>query len=428
MAEHTVTEISKDYKVRSKRWISLTTKGLWKAAPMIVTSLGMVYQETEIWNLNKQVKDAKTKMVLTANTLLNITEVEYEAMEGKLNEVIIKQQEVLMEEQVINYAENIVLLFTNIQLKHETITDILPYDDLVAYITPLLNKLPTMKLPDIGDEIFHVYSPTKSLEGSMVVVSFTIHLVLSKNHVAWVVIAASSITLSNNAKVQIVVTDNSSKTYTDITSQPINPYKIIDNVKMITMYGCLQQIFTNAEPTDCLNSEANLEQVFDLPNNLAIIFATQNRKVSVQCSSKEHPLAVTAIVNTSECTIVTDNRVFAGHQPININMGNEDIEIIRPDLTPMIQPLAHNPLAMQQRSSLKAELDRWTSPDTGRIIIEVIAALIIFAALAVCIRCCTQRPKPKPESKWFPDYDGPMKPSSFNNLHTMHLPPGIVKL
>lgn len=45
-------------------------------------------------------------MARTADTLFNITEVEYETIEGKLNEVTAKQQ-ILMEETVLTCAENV---------------------------------------------------------------------------------------------------------------------------------------------------------------------------------------------------------------------------------------------------------------------------------------------------------------------------------
>lgn len=183
-------EIKDEYKLKTKRWIAFTAKGLMKAAPFVATSLGMMYQEAEIWSLRRQVNDAKTKMVLTANALLNITEVEYETIEGKLNEVIAKQQEVLMEESILNYAENIELLLINLRMKHETITDIQPYDELIAYIQPVLSKLPTIMLPDIGNDLFKIYPATKSINDDITIVSFTIPMVVKQANVIWSIISA----------------------------------------------------------------------------------------------------------------------------------------------------------------------------------------------------------------------------------------------
>ncbi|KAL5282296.1 hypothetical protein ACFFRR_005465 [Megaselia abdita] len=70
----------------------------------------MVHQEIHIYSIQKELSDIKKQMLKTTNEFLSITNLEYIAIEVKLNEVINKQQEILLMETIC-YAQNIELLF-----------------------------------------------------------------------------------------------------------------------------------------------------------------------------------------------------------------------------------------------------------------------------------------------------------------------------
>lgn len=417
LAKKTAMELQAEYRHKSRRWVSLTSKGIWKAAPWIAATLGAAYQEVEIWNLKKQITDAKSKMVLTTNALLNITEVEYEAIEGKLNEVISKQQEVIMDEAVINYAENVELFLVNLKLKHETITDIQPTTELHAYIEPVVAKLPTITLPPIGDEVFRVNPVSKSIQDGIVIVSYTIPMVQTQNISAWLIIASqtnddTTYILENNSLIQQIVVNEENNTFADISNHPAQPFSIMKDVTMMKMSNCLLQIFSNSTLSSCNITKMQTVEITELYDDLVVVRDKTDSAISITCDNKLFSLnGRTAIVNTTECPITTSRRAFVGHHFVNINTDEEEVGVNGYTTNSAIEPLSHSPLAQETRRTLKEKLESWTSaPDTGKLMVMILGCGLLLISISICIKCITQRHREAvPPPQWFPEYIGPIR-------------------
>ena len=77
-------------------------------------SMGLIYQQSEINNLNNETDSAKEKLRKTAQLLLNITNLEYNNLDSKIQETIKIQKDLIIESEISVYAESIFLILNNI--------------------------------------------------------------------------------------------------------------------------------------------------------------------------------------------------------------------------------------------------------------------------------------------------------------------------
>lgn len=118
---------------RKKRFSSLVapiTKTLIKFSPHLILGAGMVYQAAENHQLEKEIEGVKDKMLTVSKIMLNLTDIEYATVNKELSKVIFQQRQLLMEEQMSNYAAETNALIAKYQIRHQNIANIRTIDEL----------------------------------------------------------------------------------------------------------------------------------------------------------------------------------------------------------------------------------------------------------------------------------------------------------
>lgn len=387
----------------------------WKAAPTIATSLGIIYQETQIQSLQTQLQSTKDKLQKTANVLLNVTDLEYEAIENKLNEVIDRQQEILMKETIMGYAQNIELLFGRLKTKHDSITSIKPLKELENFIQPILEKMPSMCLPDIGNEIFEIYSPEKELQNGSAIVSFTIPLVSCNKLSLWIFVSIPKpegeiILLSNHDKFQRVVTNLNKTTFADITSSRNIHINIIDYTIMNPLDACTSAVLNKQPPTKCEVDiiQTSEDEIIPIDKNLVILFGVFPSTTSINCGNGARVISQAAIVNTTTCLIVTKSKAVGSETSFEVDFAEDSAADGIKEYQDIVLPLTHSPLAIEMRKSLKSDINGWWQhQDAGLIIVEVLGFTTLIVFFILLLKCFNFSPR---RTRWFPEWEGPHQP------------------
>lgn len=401
IATQTVTDLNNIYNRRSRRWIVSAAK-LWKAGPAILTSVGIIYQEAQIVKLQGQLADTKQKMHKAASALLKIEDLQFDDIEGKLNEVIQHQQEVQATETITAYAQTINMIFSRIKDKHQSITAIKPLEDLKKYVKPLQEKMPHIGLPPIGDEIFNIHGVQVGKANDLVTVTFTIPMVNIPSLEHWAIISVANSTgelwlLTNQNKIQRVVVHPTLKTFADVTETALLHPEIIENTQLKSMDECTESIFNDQNKYSWSCASDNLpnhqEEIVAVLETKAVLFSSGATPSFLSCENKTYRIQTAAIFDSNICYSKSMAMNIAEEKEPHLHpMGLEQVEFITP-----------NPKV----ASMKEEFNKiwdWREIDSGSIISGILATStgIIFIFIGIrCILSCRSR------QEWLPNWDGP---------------------
>ena len=404
-------------RTRPKRTLAIAgvaVKAAVKFAPHILLGAGMVYQAVQNHRLEEELKGVKHKMVTISQLMLNLTEIEYAAVDHELSQLIIQQRQILMEEQINDYAASITALIATYQTMHQNIVNIRPIEELTKAIDNINKNLTIFALPPLDIEALFTYHPIqKTIDDSMVVVHFNIIVVRADIFTEYVIISIPSynkaITMKNGEPVQKVILNGSNKTMCFSNEADRLTDRIFDNVRMRPIDPCLNEIIkmTNnslLEPCISKVKTTNTTQIFMLSKDLAVILEANRTNTSINCGhNTEFIQSRAVIVQFPDCSLFSNNESITADTTAEISMelnnAVEDLQTKPVDI--IIQEVKQKEDSNKIKQLLTQEL---ADPKSWMEEIPWIhiswATMMIFLVIIIVAFSCLRNRRPVKQPTW----------------------------
>lgn len=293
---------------RPKRWVVPVVLGLSQVVTMI--SMGAMYL-----NLKSENTDLRRKITKMSTILLNATEVEFDNLETKLNEVIETQNTLQLLGELENLNELATGLVQNIIEQYDQLDSLNPTRELDNYIKDLQTTIPNVERPHIPWQ--QLFKPVKKfVDNDLVFVTFNIPLMEKERYTEYLIAldpGAVNYTLSNGKLTNRVITNVANDTLVELHGVNENPY--IENFIKRKINFCelnlLQQKSPKCPPRKTLKWTNGIDMIQD--HQVAFYKREDQYNASSTCegSSANIPKGL-FLINLENCTLETEDFLLEG--------------------------------------------------------------------------------------------------------------------
>lgn len=379
-ARRSYTLIPSEVK-RPKRWIGVVAKGLLKYSPEILMTAGIAYQAYENDKLQNEVEQLKLRTQKVTSLLNEKTDIEYQAMQEEMKQLVEQQRQIMLEGEIGEYANAIQLLVSNIQMKHQNIGNIRPLSELQDYVKQINSPRPSFKIPEnLTDEELFTFNPVeKGVKNDLVTMTFMIPMVKPHNFSIYALVSIPSfdgsyIAFGNGKMVQQMGFDPSYRSYFDLETAGLDRGIVHTSINT-TASPCIDAIVKKQMEAISQKCEerrvADVKtEVFSLGEDLAITLTKEPSTISVVCDKNESSRlwSYANLIDYKGCKLLAEEKEVTSHMfRTTTTVINTEPESPQETISPppiIIEDITDDPRVDTLSTQIQQQLSDWEFHDT----------------------------------------------------------------
>lgn len=394
---------------RPKRWVPAVIAGI----SQVVTMVGMGYG---FYRLNEENKDLKSKIEKISKVLLNTTNVAFDNLDFKLNEVIEAQNTLQILGELEYMTDTIQLCIQNKIALYDNLSTFTPIVQLASFVEDLETKLTGVRLPSLDPETLFSLNPSHryTMNGT-VWVSFVIPLVEVAPYQDYAIILNPdkvNYTLSSHTFSTRVIANSKNNTYIETDETNKLPFETNFSKRRINFceLNILEGKIPNCPRRPTMTWSSGVEH---LHQNLYVFYKQADTgSAETTCNGTSQPLVNgTFLIKLQNCTLTTNEFTLSNSSESVVLktttlMNNshsdwkDDIHLISPIKKP--DELFHAvsdyiSTVFEDDPSESWWVDTWTSLKSWVVgYSQWLVSGVMFLLLLFIIWCsCSRRPSPE---------------------------------